>query len=626
MREGASKWVAWTIIAVVIITLTLWGISYYFMEGSASTQNVVKVNGHAITVEDLTNSLNRLRQQQPQLFSTPDAEARIKDQLLTQLTNQSVLSQAAERQGFAVNQAQLDSFITSLPAFQVNHQFSNDQFNMVLNRLLYTPSEFMSELRDTFLINQVQNGLAASAFALPSEATRLLSLINQKRDIGYILIPSQNFAKKIKLNDQQINAYYQQNQSQFENPEQVSLDYVMLTPAMVTNAIQPTAGQLMSYYQDNLGNYTTPARWHVAHILLSIPVNANDKTLQDLTNQLSTWRAAALKGTDFASLAKQHSQDVLSSTQGGVIPWFTAGSLGGAFEQAVAQLKPGEISQPVRTQYGLEIIKLLDAVPQTVKPYNQVAANVKQAYIGQQQQALMDQKNDDLANSTFENPTTLEPAAKQLGLTIQSTGLFTRSGLKTGIANNPAIISAAFSDDVLAQGNNSDVITLKDGSLIVLRVRQHIAAAVKPLAEVKNVIINQLTQAQAIQQATLLANQLSGALVNAADPAAIAAKNGLVWRTASGVARTSQLPNTQVVQQAFNLPLPTAEQKRSVQSLVLPNGDAAVVALMQVVNAKQATLSAAQQIVFQKQTESILGQANYASYVKEQLTKASIQK
>jgi peptidyl-prolyl cis-trans isomerase D len=625
MRDGAQKWIVWIIILLIIISMTLWGISSYFGMGGDNSPAAARVNNFKITQAQLSTSMNRLRLQQPQLFTTPDVTLKLKQEILNQLINQQLLTQAAERQGFAVSAAELDAVVAQIPAFQSNQQFSQTQFAMVLNRLMYTPEQFMADLRSMMLINQVHNGIAATSFSLVNETTNFISYLKQQRDIGYLVIPAVRFKTQIKPTDAQINSYYQQHQDNFMTPEQVSISYLEITPQMLDAQINPTPAELQTYYQTNISNYVTPASWQVAQIVLNVPANATAAQIADLNKKLLDIKQQATKGVSFAVLAKKYSDDVLSAENGGELPWFTAGSLDPTFEKTVVGLKVGEISAPVQTQYGIEIIKLLASKPQTTKAFAEVKSQIAQAYKSQQLQNLIGAKNETLANATFENPSTLQPAAQQLGLTIQTTPLFTRAGEKTGIAANPNVVGVAFSDNVLQQGNNSDVLTLKDGSLLVIRVNKHIVAALKPLDAVRPFIEQQLIQQGAEQQAMQLGQKLLTQLqAPNVSAATLATSNKLVWTTRTNVAREAAGINPEILQQAFNVSPPATNQKWSVTGVELSNGDYAIVGVSKVVNAASKAIAEKQLNTYQKQITDLFSQATYGAYVQAQKDQSKI--
>ncbi len=622
MRDGAARWVIWAVIILVIIALGLWGISSYFSGGSNAAPTVAKVNGEKITQTELMGDYNRLRRARPQLFTVAGAAQRIKQSLLQELIKQKILAMAAAKQGFSIGEQQLNGLLTQIPAFQVDGKFSQAQFSMVLSRAMFTPQEFLQNMQTTLLINQLRNGIFASSFVLPDEGKHYIALLQQQRDIGYMIIPAARFINKINITPAEIKNFYQQHQAQFKIPEKISIQYVEISPAAVAASIKPTSTELQRYYQNNQSNYTTPARWHVAHILLNIPKNATAKQLDALKAKLTTIRNKLEAGANFAKLAKENSEDILTLKKGGQMPWFTAGTLGPIFERTVTELKPGQVSQPVQTRYGMELIKLLAAEPQKVKAYKAVQKKVRKAYVNHQVTTLLAQKNDELANVTFENPSSLQPAAKQLHLTIKTTPLITQATTKTGITANPNIIATAFSNGVLQQGNNSDVLTLKDGILIVLRVAKHVAAAVQPLTIVKSKIIQQLRQQQAEQQARQLGATLLPKLISVNKAESLAKQNGLQWIKKINVTRKSKDIDPLILQKSFAMYGVGKQQKLIAEGLPLLNGDYALMIVTKVTMPKVATITSQQAKIL----EVINAQTFYDAYVKLHVDKATIKR
>jgi peptidyl-prolyl cis-trans isomerase D len=620
MRDGAGKWLVWVIIIIVILTLSLWGISNYFLNGNASNTPAAKVNGTVITQDQVNMSLRRLQAQQPQLFTGDVDQNALKASLLNNLIHQQVLALAAESEGFVVSNTLRDSVITQLPAFQVNGKFSQAQFLQVLNQLMYTPAQFITEIESMLKINQVENGFVMSAFALPNEVTRISTLLNEQRNFSYMVIPVSRFTHSAKVQATQIEQYYSEHQEQYKTPEQVSVSYIELTPQSLSSTIQMSDSDLQNYYENNLSNYSTPARWQVAHILLLIPQNATPEQLQKLKEKLATIRHEASTGTAFAQLAKQYSQDQLTAKKSGELPWFTAGTFGSAFEQTVLKLKPNEVSEPVQTQYGYELIKLLAIQPQTTKPFKQVSGQVREAYKNQQMQKLIADKTDALANLAFENPTTLAPIAKQFKLPILTTSLFDRTGLAGGIAADKKLVASAFSDTVLLQGNNSDVLTLKDGSLVVLRINQHISPAVKPLSSVTASIQAILQQQQAVSLASEFGHELVLQISNNETARTLAAKNKLNWVSKAGVVRTDKTVPAEILSHAFKLFVPLRANTFATKGFVMANGDYAIIGLDKVITGKVSDSLGAQT----QALASAIMQSQYENYSATQKNKAKI--
>jgi peptidyl-prolyl cis-trans isomerase D len=616
MRDGLQKWVVWLLIIVIVVSLTFWGISYYFMGGGSGSDTLVKVGDTTITQTDLDNVYSRLKLQQPQLFQSPDAENLLKPMILNQLIDQKVLSEAAEKEGFIIGQLQLDNMIESIPAFQVDGKFSNLQLNFVLSRLFYTPQSFMDELKNTLVINQVNHGITSTEFSLSNESVNYAVLSAETRSASYVIFSLNAFAKPVSMDA--VNSYYAAHQSDFMTPEKISLDYIQVTPAILSKEVNPTDADLQNAYQENIQNYITPAQFEVAHILLNIPDNASAADIAALKAKLAALKTQIQKGVSFASLAQKNSQDILSAKNGGALPWFSQGTLDSSFESIVVSLKPGQISDPVQTRYGIELIKLIAVKPQVIKPFATVRAQVLAAYRSQAMQGIVSQKSDDLANITFENATTLLPAAKMFSVPIQTTTLFDKNSQSTlnSIAADPAVIAAAWSNDVLNNGNNSGVITLKDGSLVVIRIHQHIQSTPLPLTEAAPAIQKLLSKNQAAADVQTAATS-AFAMLNSGKSSLqkIAAQYHLALSLLNNVGDYTDNSDSDILDNVFNLPAPNKGQN-VYGNFTRENGDVVLIELTKASIPPVASISTNARIKAKQKVQDIISQAIYQAYTK----------
>jgi peptidyl-prolyl cis-trans isomerase D len=230
---------------------------------------------------------------------------------------------------------------------------------------------------------------------------------------------------------------------------------------------------------------------------------------------------------------------------------------------------------------------------------------------------------DQLANITYENSDSLQPAAKQLKLSIQTTGIFTKDGAKKGIASNPRFVAAAFSDEVLNQHDNSDPIDLSDNSVVVLRVKHHIPATVKSFVQVKSSIINKLRQQTAAKQATDLGNTVIQELQAKKSLNNVAKLHQLTWNNVTNASRHAGHIDTNILNAAFYL---SRGAKVSAQGLSLPSNNYAVVVLDKVQEGSAQKLTAAQWQAFQRTATQKLGLLEYQLYATGLLQKAKVKK
>ncbi len=626
IRDKAQNWIFLVVIFLLVIAFAFFGFERFF-EGSQSSKAVAKVNGYKITQNEFNNAYQRLKRQlQLQLGSgfnlTPTIEANLKKQALQQIIHNYVLTKALMADGFSITQGQINSVLTSLPIFQVNGQFSEARFQAVLNNLFYTETAFVSQLKTSMLINQLQLGLVNSTFVLPSEVDEAYALIHQKRDFSYLIIPANRFDSKIHPSEEQVKAYYDAHQQAFSTPEKVSIAYIQLSQADLLKQQKFSEAKLKQYYENNVDSFTIPARYHVAQIFVKLPAKATKDDISKAQAKVSKIERA-LKTESFDKVARAYSEDIFTARKGGVLPWFSKGMVQSVLYKTASALKVDSVSKPFNTKEGISIIKLLAKKTEKTADFASVKSRIENQLAQQAAEKDFATKSDELANLTFSDSNDLQSAAKSLNLKIHTTPLFTRKGLKTGIASNPKVVNAAFSDTVLKQNYNSDPISLKDASVIVVRVNKHVPASVKPLVEVKA----QITQVLIHDQAAKAANQLGQNMISQSDSMSVleslAQKHQLALQKRTMIPRHSGKVPAQILTFIFNQPNPN-KKGFLVNGLTLSNGDYAVVALTRVIEGEAKDLPAGQAKIYREQLIKSQGELAFELYTKEKIQAAKI--
>jgi peptidyl-prolyl cis-trans isomerase D len=586
MRERMQGIIAGVIVGIICLTFAFWGIQNYLQ--SRSNQNVVaKVNGAKITRAQFEAAYNRSRQimmlQMGKDFAVDQqTQAKLKDQVLQQLIDSFVLFQAAQELGFRVSQDQVNAVLNQMPIFQVQGHFSVNRFQQVISNMLYSEAGFIADLEQKMMVSQLHMGITGSAFALPDETNNFVKLIKQTRDIGYAIIPASHFADKVTVSQAEIKDYYDQHQQEFTTPEQVSIAYLELTADQLKNQIKTTPAELQQFYDDNIDLYSHPARWQVARIFVPLNTPNAEKKIKALAKQ--------------GKFSKPE--------------WITHG---------FPNLKPGQISQPIRTDNGFYIVKLLQAKKAETKPFSQVQDQVKKALIQQKTTQLFTDKNNQLSDLTYTNSNTLTVASKQLNLPIKTTNFFTRQGAKQGILANPNVIKAAFSDTVLKQNYNSDLIEIDPGHVIVLRINQHKPSAAKPLTAVQTTVKQQLIEDKANQQAQQLGAKLLADIKQGKSAQQIVAQQSLTWHTIGQLKRDQKNLDHQIILAAFNLP-----NQPTTTGINLDKGGYALIQVTKVYPGDIKQLNA-EQLKHIKQAMALgFGQADYELLTNEMLKKAKI--
>ncbi|MGN2252043.1 SurA N-terminal domain-containing protein [Frateuria sp. GZRe12] len=579
LRDKMHGWPSIVVLGVAVFAMSFFGIEGYF---TANTETfVAKVGKQEISQQDFQNRMNQLRQQaseqmgdqfDPSVYEQPETKERVLDAMV----DQQLLLKANDDLGLRVSDGAVRDAIAAIPAFQVNGQFDAATYQAVLAAQRKSPAMFEDEVRSSMAISLVPDALAASTIVTADEVDRFLKLRLQRRDVRYVMLPRPALTDS-KVTDAQVQAYYKEHQAEFMSPEQVAIRYVEVSAAGLKADNPPTEEDLRKRYEDEKQRFVQPEQRLVSHILIDVPKNA---TPQQQKAALAKAEQIAAEATpqNFANLAEKDSTDLGSRRQGGDLGWLEQGVTNKAFDEALFSLQKGQISKPVLSDEGYHVIWLRDVRSGQAKPFEEVRGQLEQEAVAAERERKYNDVAGKLADKTYQNPTSLEPAAQALDLPVKSTGLFTREGDKSGIAADPKVAKAAFSDDVLVQGNNSGLIDLGNDHSLVIHVDKHVAAAVKPLAEVRDAIekdiLDERTAAAARQRADgLLARLQKGEAMDV-----VAASAGAAVQNVPETLRVQEGLPEQLRDEAFLLPHPK-DGKPQFAAVALPEGAYALLAV-----------------------------------------------
>jgi peptidyl-prolyl cis-trans isomerase D len=579
LREGAQGTVAKVILGLIILSFALAGVGSY-LNGPARTAPAT-VNGTEISQQALENAYRneraRMESQMGEAFSqlaaNPDYMKQFRRSVLDRLIDQALVDSKAHELGLRISDEQIKQAIVAMPEFAKEGKFDNDLYLQLIRRANMTPEMFRDSLRQDMVRQQLVGALLGTEFALKSEAEQLDKLYNQTRDLRLVRLAADNYLGEVKVTDEEVAQFYKSNSNRFMSDEKVKVDYLLLDAASLSKDIKVTEQEAKDYYDQHQDLFQRAERRRVAHIL--IPLGKDEQAAEQKAAGLLT----ELKGgADFAALAKANSSDTFSAKQGGELDWFEKGVMDPAFEQAAFALgKEGDLSAVVKSPFGFHIIKLLGVQAAQTKPFDDVMSDTitrLQADKAKEQFFNLQQK---MADTSFENPDSLDMTADALGLKVQSVDYFTQADAPAPL-NDGKALNAAFSEQLREENTNSDVIELADGKALVLHVTGHQPKAAKPLAEVKEQVVAAITHDKASEIARGKAQGLLEQIKAGEDISAQLTALGLKSETHKGVARFTQDLDQNLLADAFRLPHPI-DGKPSVDLVTEANGDRVIVAL-----------------------------------------------
>ncbi|GAP76943.1 peptidyl-prolyl cis-trans isomerase PpiD [Pseudoalteromonas sp. SW0106-04] len=581
IREGSQGLAAKIILGLVILSFALAGIGGYL--GQSTEQSVAEVNGVKITQREFArayeNERARLEQQFgeyfAQLANDPSYMAQVRQSVTDRLVQQELQTQLAAEMGLRVSDEQVKQTILELPAFQFGGQFSNDRYLQVIRQMGYQADGFREYLREEMTRSQLVSALAGTDFTLSNELSQAVGLQQQQRAIDYVVLDNNAYKAQVEVSDEEVQEYYDLNQAQFLSPEQVKVSYVELSADDLELAEPITDEQINDYYQQNKAYYSEPEKRRVAHILVEYgdDQDSAEQKANDLLTQLNN-------GADFAELASEESDDIVSAEMGGDLDWIERDMLDPDFEKAAFALQNvGELSQVVESEFGYHIIKLTDLQPGETKPLAEVKEDIRTELAKVEKADLFYEQQTELAELSFEVADTLEDAAAAVGAQVQTTPWLARGQLSAPL-NEANVQAAIFSPELLEDRVNSEVLDLGNEHVIVVRIADHKPAATKPLAEVSEQIKQTLIAEKATAKAKEQGEELFAQLQSGTSLNAIAQQAGVEMQSEDALNRRSFSVAPALVEQVFKLAHPQDEPV--VDMVELNNGNIALVALKSV--------------------------------------------
>jgi peptidyl-prolyl cis-trans isomerase D len=575
IRDRISGWFAAVFLGAIAVVFIFWGIQFE----SSLTSAAATVNGSDIPAPVIRQAWQDRQTELQQAVRDELAPEVIKaeqERLLDDYITRELLVQRANESGYRVSDSELAAAIQKIPALQVDGVFSRDRYAALLRQQGRTEPDFEREYRRDLETSQLQNAIAISAFATPGELLRRVQLEAETRDVAYAVVPASRFAGQVQVTPADIAAHFEKNKSQFMTQETLSLQYLQINLADIAAGVQVTDEALRKFYDETAADRNAvPERRRASHILVEMggdPAKARAKAEALL--------ARAKAGEDFGQLARANSDDPGSRDAGGDLGWAPREAYVKEFSDALFAMSKGEVRGPVQTQFGFHILRLEDIEAPHVRSFEEIRAELEPEFRREQAQSEFYEKSQQLADESFAALTELDAVAARLGLPLQVVEGYTRQG-GGSLGNDPRLIEAAFSNEVLQERQNSQPVAVGEDSVVVLRVTDHKAPQQRPLAEVQDEIVARLREDRAREAAAVEAKALAAritageslATVAASIGAAPAAPQSVTRRGPTAVDAAPMVP--ELLKAAFVAPRPAAG-KASAGVATLASGDSAV--------------------------------------------------
>jgi peptidyl-prolyl cis-trans isomerase D len=576
IRERAQGWFAWAIVILISIPFALWGIQEYLGVGSIPV--VAKVNSQEINERDLDLAVHR---QRPESGEPVDAEtglAQRRQAVLDGMIRETLLVQAAEAMKMRASDATVVATIHSVPAFQRDGQFDVPVYQQALRQQGMAEATFEQQLRRLLVTDQLVEGIRGSAFVTPGELRDSLRLTEQQRDVGYFVLRRADFTPAAPPSDADVAAYYERNRDAFQSPERAQIEYLELDAARLAAGVRPDEDAVKGYFEQHRDEFAQRPQRRSRHILFAVDAAAGGEPLAAAEAKAKAALERLRQGEDFAVLAKELSDDPGSAGQGGDLGWFERGVMVKEFEDAAFSLPVGQVSEPVRSPFGLHVIEVTEARDTAEPDLDAVRGRVVEALQRAEAERIFYDQLERLSDLTYENSGSLDPAAEALGLKSATTDWFGREG-GLGVLASPKVVAAAFSDEVRGEGRNSEPIEIGPEHTVVLRVRAYEPARLRPLGEVREEVAARLTEEQAAAAARARASELLARARAGEALDALAKEAGAGYERVARLGRRAAAVPPAIAQAAFALPRVGAGSAPSLALVDIGNGDVAVAGL-----------------------------------------------
>lgn len=578
MRDKAKSWVTFVVVGVIAFMMAVTGLET--LVPNPNNPIVASVNGKDITRAELAQAVDQQRrvliQQMGQQFDPSMVDDHVlQSSVLETLINRQLLLQNAEDQKMDIDKAQIDKLIVSIPQFQQNGRFDADRFQVMVRSYGMTPLKFRDAIREEALLLQLRFGVADTEFVTGEELKHLQSLEGQTRDISWFVLPVEPVRKSIVPSDEEITDYYHANSNRFMTLEEVVVNYVALNKDDIAKSIEVSAEDIEAEYQYRVGQLEQQSG-NNAHVSIILIQTGDNRGLDEAKSRANEVLSKLKAGASFAELAKSYSDDPITAKKGGDLGVVEPGFFGDDFDNNVANLDVGEVSGPIETDFGIQILKVTSRDEVDVPSLNEVRADIEADLKQNDVDSLFIERSRQLADISFEASDLVQPA-ELLGLTVMTSEPFGRNGAKSGIAADPRVLAAVFSDDVLNFGANSELIEITPDQAVVIRVKEHKKPELVPLAEVKDAIVSILKSRRAQELLAGRAAEMVTTLQSGTALTVLADELGLNVIESLKTSRNKPDVPAHILQEAFKMPHPG--NGVSYRSVPLVNGDYAIVGL-----------------------------------------------
>ncbi|HZW17991.1 MAG TPA: SurA N-terminal domain-containing protein [Luteimonas sp.] len=632
LRDKTSGWIAMVVLGLLCIPFAFFGMEQYLFQQNQTFAAKVEAppkwwqsapswwpvtmlwQREEIDQNEFRNAFEQARQQarttqgdsfDPRQFESVENKLDVLDGLV----DQAVMRMSASRAGIAVSDAQVRDVIQSIPAFQVDGKFDPQRYQLALASQVpaMSPRGFEQTVREGLKQTLVPSQVAASAFVTKAQLDRLMKLIGERRDVSFVVLPPPA-EDTAPVSDAEVGKWYEAHKSGYRAPETVAIEYVDIDSQSLPEPPAADEAALRERYEQEKARFVDPEQRLASHILIQVDPGADAAAQKAAEEKAARIAEEARKpGADFAELARENSDDAGSKQDGGDLGWVAHdGGMVKPFEDALFAMKAGDVSEPVKSEFGWHVIQLREVRSGKQVTFEEARPDLEREQAEVDRERSFNELTGKLVDQVLKNPSALVPAARAVGLEVQKLGPFAR-GQGTGVASNPAVERAAFSELLIQDRTVSDPVEIAPGHSVVLRVIDHTAERALSLDEVKDRVVAEIRGDRMRKALEADADAMVAKLKAGQSLSELASARDLAAQDVPNVPRNAPVPHPAATEAYFEVPVP-AEGKVSPGKVILDNGGGAVVfAVTKVTPGKPEEASEQERTVLQQQLAQVAG-------------------
>lgn len=508
LRQSATSWLIKMILGAIVIVFVFWGVGSF---RSQRNDRVALVNGETITSKEYggayNNIIERLRQRLGNNLNDDMIKMLdVKSQALNMLIDKKLMFQEAAKLNLRVTNDELADTIRQIKAFQTNGNFDSQIYKNVLNQNRLTPEEFEFIQKESIIIEKIRSFILSNVKVSEQEAIEWFKWENTSVNVDFVLFEPGRY-DDINPTSDEISSFFENHKESYKADAMIKVRFLRFDPDAYSSVVKITNEEIQDYYESNIEKFKTQKTVEARHILIKLDQSSNPETVEKKRKTALDILKLAREGIDFAELAKQYSEGP-SKDRGGYLGEFKKNAMVKPFAEKAFQMKAGEISEPVRTQYGWHIIKVEKVNEETGVSFKDSEDKIRKKLVEERAKNLAYEEAEAVYDASFEGDD-LTKNAEARGLDIVTTDFFTKnSGPNTGIKNRSAFASYAFNLSLMEIG---DIQDFEDGYYIIQLIEK-IPEKIPELKDVEEKVRIDLIKQMRDEKANKDANELLVAL------------------------------------------------------------------------------------------------------------------